>query len=345
MREKKNKDRIRQLFFGIGMFGLMILTGSSLTGCKREIKQEKTEEILGTIVSGEVYTKEGQEPLIAAFERAKELEHILSANDENSELSKVNQNAYQRETKVSKELFYVVQKGIYYGKKTDGALDITIGKMIDLWGIGTDEAGVPEQNELAPYIKQKGYEKIKLNKKKRTIRFLDETVQLNLGAIAKGYIADEMKGVLVEEYGIKHGMLSLGGNIVVIGDKTDGSPWNVGIVDPLHTQSVKASFSISDQTLVTSGNYERYFEQDGVRYHHILDPETGYPAKNGLISTSILTNSSIDADALSTATYILGEEKGLKILEEMKNCEGVFVREDGSLVTTSKVARYGYQEY
>ena len=337
--------KIRTIATITSLFFVIFLLCCSLTGCSKEVEREKTEEVLGTIVTIKVYTDKGDVPLEAAFDRAKELEMILSANSADSELCQMNQKAYEEEVKVSDELFYVVKKGIYYGKLTNGAIDISIGKLIDLWGIGTENAKVPKEKEILPYIGQHGYENIELNEEKKTIHFLDKNVQVNLGAIAKGYIADEMKKVLVEEYGVQHAMLSLGGNIVVIGDKPDGSKWNVGIANPLDTQSVKASFSIQDKTVVTSGNYERYLEQDGVCYHHILDATTGYPAENGLISTSILTVNSIDADALSTATYVLGEEKALQVVEEIEDCEAVLIRADGTTITSSGVSSYGYKEY
>lgn len=327
--------RAAYLLLLCGICMLSVLTA----GCKKAVEREKTEEIMGTIVTGKVVTMDGDAPLEAAFLRAKELEKIFSASDEQSELNKVNKQADKKEVKVSKELYTVVERGLYFGKKTNGALDISIGNLIDLWGIGTEKEGVPSKDEIAPCIKLRGYKKILLNKKKQTIRFQDSHVKIHLGAIAKGYIADEMKKVLVEDYGIEHGMLSLGGNVIVIGDKADGSKWRVGIVDPLNTGNIKAGLSLEDETLVTSGNYERFFEQDGRRYHHILDPDTGYPAEKGLISTSILAKSSMDADALSTACYILGEKKAVTLLESMKSCEGVFVREDGSMVATSGVRK------
>lgn len=341
----RKKQKIKKIATIVGLFIVMFLFCHGLIGCDKEVEREKTEEVLGTIVTIKACTNKGDAPLEAAFDRAEELEMILSANNADSELSQMNQKAYKEEVKVSDELFYVVKKGIYYGEITDGAIDISIGKLIDLWGIGTKAARVPKEAELAPYIGQNGYRKIELKEEKKTIHFLDKNVQVNLGAIAKGYIADEMKKVLVEEYDVQHAMLSLGGNIVVIGDKADGTKWNVGIADPLDTQSVKASFSITDKTVVTSGNYERYFEQNGVRYHHILDANTGYPSDSGLISTSILTNNSIDADALSTATYVLGEKRALQMIEKVEDCEVVLIREDGSTVTTMGVSTYGYKEY
>ena len=322
---------------------ISLLLCFSISGCSNQVEQERTEEILGTIVSGKVVTSQGAEPLEKAFERAKELELVFSANDKNSELSKVNETAWKEPVEVSEELFYVVKKGLEYGEKTNGALDITIGKLIDLWGIGTDHAKVPKKKEILPYAGMEGYKKVRLNEEKQTIQFLDSKIQLNLGAIAKGYIADEMKQVLIEEYSIEYGMLSLGGNIVVIGEKKNGDKWKVGIANPLQPQEVAAILELDDMSLVTSGNYERYFEENGVRYHHILDPKTGYPAENGWISTSILSKESIDGDALSTATYILGEE-AVDVIEGMENCEAVFIKEDGEQVCTGGVSEYGYVE-
>ena len=169
------------------------------------------------------------------------------------------------------------------------------------------------------------------------MHFLTDTVQLDLGGIAKGYAADEMKKVLTDTYGITSGILSLGGNVMAIGSKPEGEQWVVGIVDPLHTSEMIGTLSETDKTIVTSGNYERYFTKDGIRYHHILNPATGYPAENGIISSTIITDCSMDADALSTATYVMGVEEALEMIEKMDGIEAVFVKEDGSIVTTDGV--------
>ena len=327
---------------------LLIISGICMCffcGCGPKVEQNMQKEILGTIVTVSIYTNQGKEPLNAAFARAEELEIILSANEENSELSRLNQRAYLEEVVVSKELFSVIERGVYYGNLTDGALDITIGNLIDLWGIGTSEEKVPEREEILPYIGLRGYEKIVLNEERSSIRFLDAKIKINLGAIAKGYIADEMKKLLVVKYEITNGMLNLGGNVLLIGKKKDGRDWKVGIANPLDPERVIASLDLADKTLVTSGNYQRYFQQDGEWYHHILDPFTGYPANSGFISTSIFTECSMDADALSTATYVMGKERTMELLEQFKDCEGVFILEDGSRVKTSGVASYTYQEY
>lgn len=330
--EYKMKKKKKILF--VAVFCCSLICG--ITSCRKENQKEyeKTEEIFNTIITGKVYGEKAKEALEAAFEKAEEIETIMSAEKSDSELSKLNREAYQKEVFVSEELYQVIEKAIYYAKTTDGSFDPTIGKLIDLWGIGTEHARVPSEKEIRPYMDLKDYNNIKLNKEKHSIRFLTDTIRLNLGGIAKGYAADEMKRILVEQYDIQSGILSLGGNVIAIGSKTTGEAWTVGIVNPLDTSAVIQTLQIRDQTVVTSGNYERYFIKNKIRYHHILNPKTGYPAKEGVISSSIIADCSMDADALSTATYVMGIEKGLEFIDNIDGIEAVFVKEDGSVVTT-----------
>ena len=253
----------------------------------------------------------------------------MSVNIANSELNYLNNNAYNNPIKVSDELFYVIDKGIYYCKLTDGAIDITIGNLIDKWAIGTDNPKIVSAEECESEINLKNYNNVELNPDEKTIKFLSDKIKINLGAIAKGYIADEMKRILTEEYNIKSGILNLGGNVLTIGTKENGEEYNVGICNPKDTSDVIESIKVSDKTVVTSGNYERYFiGEDGKRYHHILDPSTGYPAEKGYISTTIIADNSIDADALSTATYVLGESKAKELIEKLDGIEAIFITDD-----------------
>lgn len=301
----------------------------------KQEQAQKTEQILGTIISGNIYGVNSEAALEAAFARAKQIEEIMSVKLADSEITKVNEQAFQKEIVVSEDLYYVIEKALYYAELTNGALDPTIGKLIDLWGIGTEKEHIPEERELEEYKQQRNYKNILLDSDKKSVRFLKENIKLDLGAIAKGYVADEMKELLTKEYKIESGMLNLGGNVITIGRKHTGEQWKIGIVNPLHTQEVIASLQIEGKSVVTSGNYERFFLQEGVRYHHILDPNTGYPARKGFISTSIITASSIDADALSTATYILGKEKAMELIESLEGYEGVFVEDNGEVAYTS----------
>lgn len=326
------------------MIILMILCSMSvLYGCSKknlEINNDKSyemvQEILGTIVSGKAYGEKSKEALEAAFERAEEIQQIMSVKSEESEISYVNSNAAKEPIKVSEELFYVVETALKYSEITEGALDVTIGKLIDLWGIGTENANIPEEIILERYKNKYNYKNVILNSKDKTIYYLNNNIKIDLGAIAKGYIADEMK-VILEEANIKSAILNLGGNVITIGKKIDDSKWTVGITDPLNISNLKATVKIDNETVVTSGNYERYFEVDRRRYHHILNPFTAMPAEEGIVSTTIISENSMVADALSTATYILGVDKSLEIIESISGVEGIFITENGEVITTSGI--------
>lgn len=321
---------IISMFFGVKILKLPNTNKNVAKETSDNIEEySKTEEILGTVVNGKIRGSNAQEALEKAFERAKELEQIMSVNISDSELNYLNDNGYNKAVNVSDDLYYVIDKGIYYGKITDGALDITIGNLIDKWGIGTDTPRIISHEECASEINLKNYNNVELDPNNKTIKFLNDKIKINLGAIAKGYIADEMKKVLTEEYNIKSGILNLGGNVLTIGTKENGEEYNVGICNPKDTSDVIDSVKISDKTVVTSGNYERYFiGEDGKRYHHILDPSTGYPAEKGYISTTIIADKSIDADALSTATYVLGKDKAKKLIDSLDDVEAIFITDD-----------------
>jgi len=195
-----------------------------------------------------------------------------------------------------------------------------------LWGIGTEDARVPTEEEIAEAKKLVNYKNIEIDNNKVFLKQKD--MQLDLGAIAKGYAADEVKRI-AEENNIKSAFVNLGGNVLVIGHKADGSKWRIGIQDPRKNRgNIMAVIKAVDKTIVTSGNYERYFEKNGNIYHHIIDPATGYPADSGLLSVSIISESSFDADALSTSVFILGLEKGMEFIKDQKNVEVLFITED-----------------
>lgn len=318
---------------------LFIITLCLLSGCQEKVNTaSQTKEVLGTIITGTIYGTMGEgkleDALDAAFSRAVELENIFSAKASDSELSKVNATAYNTPIKISDELYMVLERSLYYAELSDGAFDPTLGKLIKLWGIGTEEAAVPDAENLNNYVNRHNYKNVILNEKNKTVAFANDEFSLDLGAIAKGYVADEMKRILIEEYKIESALLNLGGNVITIGSKTDDSPWNIGIANPEEPASAIASIEITNQTVVTSGNYERYFEADGIRYHHILDGSTGYPADNGLISSTIITDRSIDADALSTATYVLGLENSIALIQSLDNVEAIFITDEGEILTT-----------
>ena len=315
-----------------------------LSSCSRQTSG--TDIILGTIVNIRIYGRMSQskldEALEAAMDRARNLEQTFSVNIADSELNYVNQNAFASPVKVSDDLYTVLEKSLYYANLTDGAFDPSLGRLIDLWGIGTDNARVPSADEISPLTGQNNYTHVLLDEVNHTVAFTTDDFSLDLGAIVKGYAADEIKKLLVEDYHIKSALINLGGNVITIGSNPEGSDWTIGIANPSAPEDSSASAAIlttTSQTLVTSGDYQRYFEtSDGTRYHHILDGHTGYPADSGLTSVSIITDSSIDADALSTAVFVLGQEKGTELIQSLDGVEAVFIDTSGSMTATDGLA-------
>lgn len=321
---------------------VILCAAAMLTGCApQDASYERTEELFGTFVSAKIYcddAKNAQAALDAAFARAGELECIFSPNIADSELNAVNAAAYAQDTAVSEDFLYLLEQSLYFTELTDGAFDCRLGELIDLWGIGTESAKIPTETECRNALLPSGDTTVSIHAD-GTVRFLDERVQLQFGAIAKGYIADEMKAVL-DSFGIESGTLSLGGNVLTLGEKPSGDAWTVGITDPFSPGELYATVRVKGKSVVTSGNYERYFEENGVRYHHIFDPETGFPADAGLVSTTIIADSSLLCDALSTATYVLGAEEGMALIEQLDGAEAVFLTEDGEILTSSGMAEY-----
>lgn len=324
-----------------------ILIFAVLTGCRQNITRASlTGEYFGTVLTITLYgtnEKELNQIIEEVFVECSRMEQIFSAKRSDSELSQINQKAYQEEVEVSKELGTVLSEAFYYNEISQGALDVSVGKLINLWGIGTEQQRIPESDELQQYAGMDGCKYIEWNEKNGTLHYTDERIQIDLGAIAKGYAAGRVKQYILEQNSNIYGIIDFGGNIVTIGEKEDGSSWNVGITNPFHPGEVYASLSVKDKCIVTSGNYERYFERDGIRYHHILDPLTGYPAKSGVISATIIGADSVQCDALSTASFIMGVEDALRFIDEIDGVEAVFIDEAGNDYCTSGISAYNYK--
>ncbi len=212
---------------------------------------------------------------------------------------------------------------------TGGALDITMYPVIREWGFTTGEYSVPEHETVEFLLSRTGYGCVSVDG--GTVS-LPEGYMIDLGSVAKGYASDMVAGTL-RAGGVKSALIDLGGNIYCIGTKEDGSLWRIGLRDPL-SEGYIGVVSVSDRAVVTSGCYERYFEEDGVRYGHIFDPATGYPADNGLISVTVIGESGAMCDALSTALYVMGPDAAAEYLAMHTDIEAVMVRDDGSLIIT-----------
>ncbi|MDF2841527.1 MAG: putative thiamine biosynthesis protein, partial [Clostridia bacterium] len=235
----------------------------------------KSDYLLGTIVDITIYDKQDESIIDKAFDRIREIENKMTINNaETSEIIALNQAAGTSEVKVSPDTLDVLERGKYYSEFSKGRFDITVGPIVKLWNIGTEEAAVPDPKVLAEKIKLIDFNKLHLNRDTLTAKLDDPGMQVDLGAIAKGYAADEVAKIL-KANGVEHAIINLGGNVLSIGGNMKGTPWRIGIQDPFNPRGEFIGIiEITDKTVVTSGTYERYFEEDGKRYHHVLDPRT-----------------------------------------------------------------------
>jgi thiamine biosynthesis lipoprotein len=223
-------------------------------------------------------------------------------------------------------------------EQTNRAFDITIYTFMELWGFTTENYKVPSEQEISQILDhQIGTDKIVIDKETNTVQLKDDA-EIDLGGIAKGYTSQKVAQIF-EEYGVEHGVISLGGNVQAIGTKTDGSRWKVGIESPSdEIENMVGTYEAEDEAVITSGGYERYFEQDGVTYHHILDPKTGKPSDSDLISVTIVSKDGMRADCLSTTLFVLGKDKAVSYWKEhSEEFDCILVDEDNSIYVTEGI--------
>ncbi|GAU76173.1 FAD:protein FMN transferase [Fusibacter sp. 3D3] len=268
------------------------------------------------------------------FEEIDQFEKWISKNITTSEISMINENAGKAPVKVSKPIFELIQMGIQYGEISDGGFDISVGPLVDLWGIGSEDAHVPEESEIKDVLSKIDYHNIILSEADQNVFLKVEGMSLDLGAIAKGYIADQVKA-LIQEEGYESAIINLGGNVLTVGHKPNSEAWSIGVRDPKgESKDIVGILKLQDNSIVSSGTYERFFMEDGVKYHHILNPKTGYPEENQLQSVSIISEKSVVGDALSTTVFVMGLEAGYAYVNSLDQVEALFIMEDGSIYST-----------
>jgi thiamine biosynthesis lipoprotein len=315
-----NKKNV--IFFIILIFSLLILTACGTNSAENLPQADDSAFLMDTLVQMRAYGENAEIAVKESMGRIRDIENLMSKTIEESDIYKLNNNPIQ-EIEISGESKIVLEKAKNYAEMTAGNFDPTIGALVELWGIGSKDARVPAESEIKDALKNLGYNYLLLNDTTAVINKVG--VKLDLGGIAKGYAAEEVKKV-VKSHNVESAFVNLGGNVLVIGNKVDGSPWKIGIQDPREGRgNVMAIVDAVDETIVTSGNYERYFVEEGKLYHHILDPKTGYPAENNLLSVSIISENSFDADALSTAVYVMGLEKGMDFVQNLETVEVMFI--------------------
>ena len=305
----------------------LLLTGCSglKTGSQTSQELAYTDMLFDTVIKIQILDSSDETILDGLKKLCKKYDTMFSTTNEDSELYKLNHAGGQPFT-VSSETAKLIQEGIHYSEISDGAFDLTIEPVSTLWDFKADKPAVPSSDTIAEAVSHVDYTKVDING--NTVTLEDPEAGIDLGAIAKGYIADQVKKYLKKQ-GVKHAIINLGGNVDVIGTKPDGSKYNIGIQKPFdESGEAITSVQLKDQTVVTSGIYERYFKKNGKLYHHILDPRTGYPCENNLYSVSIITDSSTEADALSTTCFLLGYEKGMELIQSMDGVEAIFITDD-----------------
>lgn len=326
----KRKEKNKRKWIGWAA-GVLLCAGSLLGGCKAEKRTEeplrKSDFLLNTFVTITLYDQEEEPLLEESVKLCREYEQILSRTIEGSEIYALNhREAGVREMEVSSSTAELIREGLAFSEVSDGAFDVTIEPLSSLWNFSGGEKKVPEKEAILEAAGKVDYRKVSVEG--NTVRFADDDTAVELGAIAKGYIADQVKDYL-ESRGVESGLIDLGGNILCIGSRPDGTPFKIGLQKPyFDRKETIAVLNITDQSVVTSGVYERCFEQDGVNYHHLLDPKTGYPYDNGLLSVTIVSDRSVDGDGLSTTCFSLGLEKGMELVDSLADVYGYFITED-----------------
>lgn len=325
---------------------LLTIFALSLTACGETAAESETRTVyaMDTVMNLTVYGENAAAALESAEKELHTLdEAVLSRTAEGSELYALNtSNGETVEYGADDILPALIETALTISDATDGAFDPTLAPVLDAWGFTKDERRVPSADKLKELLSHTGCGKVALEKTADgwTVTLLDGA-QLDLGGIAKGYAADLLRAQLEKE-GVTSATLDLGGDVFVMGRKTDGSDWRIAVKDPADTESYLGVVSAADKFIVTSGVYERYFEENGVRYHHILDPKTGCPAESGLVSVTVLCENGAWADALSTACFVLGPDGALALRDDLAdqgtNFELILATDDGRVLYTDGLA-------
>lgn len=308
---------------------LTILTLLFSVGCSNSNTSLKTTGVyFDTVISVEIWGSSDESILNKCKELCTYYEQLFSRTIETSDISRINA-AKGTPVEVDPETAALIKKGIYYGELSEGTFDISIAPLSILWDINQNTGTLPPQAAIDEAKSHVNHKNILVEG--TIVTLTDPNASIDLGGIAKGYIADKLKEYLLGE-GIEHGLINLGGNLITIGTKPNGSNFHIGIQKPFDEQNAAiTTVDVHNQSVVSSGTYERYFEMDNKIYHHLLNPATGYPYENNLLQVTIISDQSVDGDALSTACFGLGLEKGSALIERLDGVRAIFVTDDYEL--------------
>lgn len=311
----------------------------NLTGCvsqKSEPVVSLTQEYFDTVVTISIYScRKDENPteiINECFRLCGKYENLFSRTIEGSEVDKIN-HSQSKEIQVNTDVAAIISDSIHYSEISEGAFDITVAPLSILWNFTGDSPSVPLKKEINKALSHVNYKNITVEGDFVTLT--NQSAELDLGGIAKGFVADKVKSYMIS-MGVTSAIIDLGGNILTIGSNNNGKDFKIGIKKPFgNADEYSAIVDISNKSVVTSGIYERYFYQDDILYHHILDTNTGFPVKNNLYSVTIISNSSEDGDAISTACLVLGQEKGIKLIESLDDIEAIFINNKNQIKLSS----------
>lgn len=310
-----------------------IIVAFIICGCKdNPTEYSRSGFAFDTVIEISVYdgNKEHAETVLnGCFEICNKYDQLFNINNSSGDIYKIN-HSDGKPVNVSSDTLEIIEKSIYYSEISDGLFDITIEPIYELWNIQESEhSNIPSEDEIKNALQYVDYHNIKVSADSICV---PSECKINLGAVAKGYIADKIKEYLIEQ-NINSAIINLGGNIVVVGSKPDGNSYNIGIQQPFSsTGEIIKSIGVMDQSVVTSGIYQRYFEYNNKVYHHIINPYTGYPVDNELNSVSVICNNSVDADAYSTICMLMGYDDAIKWIESIDSISVIFIDKDNKII-------------
>ncbi len=322
------------------MLGLMMGLPSLVMPQEALSEYSKVTVMMGSrfeIIAVSADSLAAKEAISRGFNEIDLIEQLISSWLPRSQTSKINEMAGKSPVKVSKELYDLIYRSVKVSMLTKGAFDISFAGLESLWKFeGQQVQYFPDSTRVAQAAQFADYNKILLNSDKRTVFLADPGMKIGFGSIGKGYAANQAMSVM-KALGINSGMVNAGGDLITWGTNIEGKPWSMGIADPNAKDHMFAWLSLQDMALVTSGDYQKYFVYNNERYGHILDPRTGYPAK-GLKSVSILCPDAELADALATAVYVMGEQQGMTLINQLKGIECLIITEDDRVLQSKNLA-------
>lgn len=338
----------------IGAYGMkrkcllifLMMIGMAVLGCTQKTEETKditvsnleeqepvSQEVfaMDTYMTVTAYGENAEEVVDQSLAEIERLDQLLTATADTGEVYNVNQNGGGN---LSEDSMYLMERSLELYQDTEGAFNVTIFPVMEAWGFVSDEFAVPSTEELQKKLALVNIDDLKINWEDSSVDFLEKGMAIDFGGIAKGYTSTKIADIF-RNAGVENGLINLGGNVHVVGTKTDGTKWRVGVQSPGDEEAYIGVLSVADCAVITSGGYERYFEEEGITYHHIIDPSTGYPANNGLISVTIVSKDGTLADGLSTSLYIMGLDRAKEFWQNHSDeFDAILLTEDEKLFVT-----------